>query len=72
MKNYEKYKTAEEAFNARRRFCKAQESCINCRYSNSSRKIKAPCDYRWFYDEAESDEKPQWQKNIMNKFTSKE
>ena len=66
MKNFEKFKTPEEAFDAKRSFCKAQKTCLKCRYMGSNKK-KILCDWAWLYDEAESNEIPQWQNNIMAK-----
>ena len=71
MKNKDKYATAEEAYRAWYAFCKAQPSCSDCKYEHCD------CFSNWIYDEAEEDnneakEPPQWQNNLMEKFTSKE
>jgi hypothetical protein len=71
MKNKDKFATAEEAYSAWKAFCDAQPICIECKYTkNLGEESKLPCNFRWFYDEAPST--PQWQTNILNKFTSKE
>lgn len=72
MKNLEKYKTAEEAYHAFRSYCDTQEKCRKCKYTNLGRRIKVACDFKWLYDDDEKNSTPQWQKNILNKFTSKE
>lgn len=73
MKNFEKYKTPEEAYHARCRFCNAQGDCKKCEYANCNNKTSVAllCDYRWLYGEAEK-EPSQWQNNIMDRFTGKE
>ena len=71
MKNKDKYKTYEDAYKAWGAFCMTQNKCMTCPYRQYSQ-----CSLKWLYDEAKDDDEkkptPQWQKNILNKFTSKE
>lgn len=49
-KNYEKYKTPDEAYNAWRSFCKAQQRCSGCKYEHCE------CILNWLYDEAKEEQ----------------
>lgn len=72
MLNKDKYKTAQEARKVFYHYC-INMSCRECPYycENSS---ENSCSFLWLYAEAEADKNPtpQWQKNLMEKFTSKE
>ena len=80
MKNFEKYKTPEEAFTAQVQFCQKQSNDENnchkngCKYSTGT----TPCLLQWLYDEAEGEkegsfcEKIEWHKVKKRPMTEEE
>ena len=53
VRNFNKYKTADEAYRAFRRFC-GNNKCSNCRFGNRTK--PTDCLIEWLYAEAVKDE----------------
>lgn len=71
MKNFEKYKTPKEAYEAYNKECLNHRSCKACPYSDNGKPDR--CEFRWLYkDIPEPKTTPQWQNNLMDKFTRKD
>lgn len=51
--NYDRYKTADEAYTAFIEFC-CKYKCRNCRFGNRVKPVG--CALEWLYDEAEKEE----------------
>lgn len=67
MQNKDKFKTAREAWDAYKEFCKSD--CQHCPMVGNGR---ISCIVTWLYAEAEADPTPQWKDNLTNKFTRKD
>lgn len=57
MKNFEKYKTAEDRDHTFDQFCERQESCAHCALNSSKTASLTSCAFAWLDLEAE-EEKP--------------
>lgn len=70
MTNFEKYKTPREAFEAFTECChNVKSGCEECPYNGCD----VSCYFMWLYtDLKDKKPTPQWQSNILNKFTTKE
>ena len=68
MLNKDKYATAKEAMQAFYKYCKPTK-CHNCPLFD----LKTSCYLLWMYaDENDFKPAPQWQNDLMEKFTNKE
>lgn len=77
MKNNNKFITTEERHKAFRAFCESHISCSVCILQRDVSGKYLPCNLRWLdleegTDEDDDDETPQWEQNILNKFTKGE
>lgn len=69
MKNKEKFDNYDDALMAFYTEC-SKHVCSSCPYAYNGKPLR--CDIRWLYTETEPKPTPQWQENIMGKFSSKE
>lgn len=69
MQNFEKYKTAKERTNAFKNFCDLYKECQGCPLAEKAIRENTYCSYLWLDLDKET---PQWQENIVNKFTRKD
>lgn len=68
MQNKDKFATAKEAWEAFVNYCD-DHNCKRC----PQRKSKWSCGFAWLYAEEQTEKPtPQWQENVMDKFTNKE
>ena len=51
VRNFNKYKTAKEAYEGSEKFCR-KSTCLECRY----RDISTTCRFAWLYDEAKNED----------------
>ena len=73
MRNDNKFVTAKERHEAFFAFCRSHKSCTYCPLQSEGLKsLHVSCEYKWLDLEEGDEEPPQWQKNIMNKFTDRE
>ena len=49
VRNFEKYKNADEAYEGFDKFCHKSKTCLECRYKD----IYPECRFAWLYDEVE-------------------
>lgn len=52
IRNFNKYKTANEAYEGSEKFCR-KSTCLECRYKD----IYPTCRFAWLYDEVEKEDK---------------
>lgn len=69
MKNFEKYKTPEKAADAFYSYCN-NKRCEYCFFYKNFAVL--PCNIQWLYYDDEKNPTPQWEDNLMNKFTRKD
>ncbi len=60
VRNFDRYKTAEEAYAGFKKFCNGIDDCENCRFKDCDNTYGSPtshgCMLAWFYEEAEKED----------------
>lgn len=55
VRNFDKYKTADEAYDGFKKMCNDMETCAFCRFRDGDSIIK--CGFAWLYENAEKEAK---------------